>query len=168
MRCKLAIALVVPCVLMGGCGGSKEGAAKFDGPVVPWSSSRPPELADRAPVSTPCKAADLAVHGDFVFAAYGNGGGIAVVALQNKGKQDCRLEGRPRVRLVKDGGPRQVNKPLRRPPQIFPDTAYPLSSLLAIHPGEYAGLTVTWFNWCDPQIPGKQRTPPRAVRITLP
>jgi len=56
MRSKLAIALVAPLVLMGGCGGSK--APEFDGPVVPWSSSRPSELADRTPVSTPCRAAD--------------------------------------------------------------------------------------------------------------
>src|SRR4051812_10645510 len=119
MRSKLAIALVVPCVLMGGCGGSKEGAAKFDGPLVPWTASQPAELADRAPASTPCKAADLAVHGEVAFAAYGNGGGIAVIALQNKGKRDCRLEGRPRVRLIKDDGPRQVNTRIPRPPLIF-------------------------------------------------
>jgi hypothetical protein len=108
------------------------------------------------------------VTGQIDFEAYGNGGGIAVVALQNKGKQTCRLEGSPQVRLVKDGGPKQVNTPIQRPPLIFPDTAYPLSSLLAVKPGEYAGLTLTWFNWCDPQIPGKKRVPPSSVRITLP
>ena len=108
------------------------------------------------------------MHGQVDFEAYGNGGGIAVIALQNKGKQECRLEGSPRVKLVKSGGPQQVNAPIERPPLIFPDTAYPLSSLLAIKPGEFAGLTVTWTNWCDPQIPGKKRVPPSAVRITLP
>jgi hypothetical protein len=168
MRTKLAIALVAPLVLLGGCGGSKDGAPKFDGPVVPWTSSPPSELAERSPASTPCRAADLAVKGQVDFVANGRGGGIAVVALRNRGAQECRLEGRPRVRLVKDGGPEQVNAPIERPPLIFPDTAYPLSSLRALRPGEYAGLTITWTNWCDPKIPGKKRVAPSAVRITLP
>ncbi len=165
MRTKLAIALVV---LLGGCGGSKHAASTFDGPAVPWISSQPSQLAERSPASTPCRAADFAVQGQVDFAAYGNGGGIAVIALQNKGKQECRLEGTPHVELVKSGGPRQVNTAIQRPPLIFPDTAYPLSTLLAIRPGEYAGLTITWENWCDPKIPGKKRLPPSAVRITLP
>jgi hypothetical protein len=165
MRFRLAVALVI---ILGGCGGSKGAAPDVEGPVVPWISSLPSQLADRSPVGTPCRAADLAVHGQVDFEAYGNGGGIAVIALQHKGAQPCRLEGSPRVRLVKSGGPRQVNASIQRPPLIFPDTAYPLSSLLAIRPGEYAGLTVTWANWCDPQIPGKERVAPSAVRITLP
>jgi hypothetical protein len=165
---KPAIALAASLVVMAGCGGSKDGAAKFDGPVVPWTSRQPSELAERTPAATPCRAADLAVQGQVDFTSYGNGGGIAIVALQNKGKQACRLEGSPRVRLVKSGGPRQVNARIERPPLIFPDTAYPVSTLLAIRPGEYAGLTLTWFNWCDPEIPGKKRLPPSAVRITLP
>jgi hypothetical protein len=168
MRRKLAIALVAPLVFMAGCGGSKKADPKVDGPVVPWISSEPAELVERSPASTPCQAADLAVKGQVDFVANGQGGGIAVVALQNKGKQECRLEGRPSVRLVKSGGPEQVNAPIERPPVIFPDTAYPLSSLLALRPGEVAGLTVTWTNWCDPQIPGKKRLAPSAVRITLP
>jgi uncharacterized protein DUF4232 len=167
MRIKLAIALLAPLAFMGGCGGSETGGPKVDGPVVPWTSSQPSELAERTPASTPCQPADLAVHGQVDFEAYGNGGGIAVIALQNKGKQECRLEGSPRVRLVKRGGPRQVNTAIQRPPLIFPDTAYPDSSLLAVRPGEYAGLTVTWENWCDPQIPGRKRLPPSALRITL-
>src|SRR3954452_259169 len=164
MRTRLAIAMVAPLIFVGGCGGSKKADL---GPVVPWTSSAPTEFAERTPASTQCRAADLAVHGQVDFEAYGNGGGIAVIALQNKGKQECRLEGTPRVRLVKSGGPEQVNASIARPPLIFPDTAYPLSSLLAIRPGEYAGLTVTWENWCDPKIPGKKRLPPSAVRITL-
>src|SRR3954465_13950148 len=112
MRSRLVIALLV--VLAGGCGEEKGAAAKFDGPVVPWSSSQPSELAERTPVSTPCRAADLAVHGQVEFAPFGNGGGSAVIALQNTGKQECRLDGSPRVKLVKRGGPRQVNTPLQR------------------------------------------------------
>jgi hypothetical protein len=165
MRFKLAIALIV---LLAGCGGSQGTAAKYDGPVVPWTAAQPAQLAERTPVSEPCRAADLALHGDVTFAPYGNGGGIAVVALQNKGAKECRLQGSARVRLLKDGGPRQINNAIARPPVIFPDTAYPPSSLLAIRPGEYAGLTITWENWCDPQLPGKQRTAPTAMRITLP
>jgi hypothetical protein len=91
-----------------------------------------------------------------------------VIALQNKGAGECRLAGSPRVRIVKRGGPTQVNTPIQRPPLIFPDTAYPLSNLLALRPGEYAGMTITWSNWCDPKIPGKKRLPPSAVRIVLP
>jgi hypothetical protein len=165
MRFKPAIALLV---LLAGCGGSKDPVADYDGPVVPWTSAQPSQLAERAPVSQPCRAADLAVQGDVTFAPYGNGGGIAVVALRNKGTGECRLQGSPRVRLVKDGGPQQVNNAIQRPPVIFPDTAYPPSTLLAIRPGEYAGLTITWDNWCDRQIPGQKRIPPSAVRITLP
>jgi hypothetical protein len=168
MRTKLAIALVASLVVMGGCGGSKKADPKVEGPVVPWISSQPSELAERAPASTPCQAADLAVNGKVEFVANGRGGGIAVIALENKGKQECRLEGRPSVKLVHPGKPEQVNAPIDRPPVIFPDTAYPLSSLLAIQPGEVAGLTVTWTNWCDPQIPGKKRVAPSALRITLP
>ena len=169
MRSKLVAALVAPLLLIVGCGGSdKDAATKFDGPVVPWVAKQPPEMAARAPVSTPCQAADLSVHGQVDFEAYGNGGGIAVIALQNKGKQECQLDGTPGVKLVKKGGPEQVNTALQRPPLIFPDTAYPLSALHAIRPGEYVGLTVTWTNWCDPQIRGQTRVPPSAVRITLP
>jgi hypothetical protein len=168
MRMKPALALLAPLVLVVGCGGSNQAGAKVDGPVVPWASSQPSQLAERSPASTKCQAADLAVHGQIEFEAYGNGAGIAVIALQNNGKQACRLEGSPSVKLVKRGGPRQVNTPIQRPPVIFPDTALPPSSLLALRPGEYAGLTITWDNWCDPKIPGKQRLPPSAVRITLP
>jgi hypothetical protein len=168
MRTKLALALLAPLVLIAGCGGSKDAALHLDGPVVPWSSRQPAALVERSPASTACRAADLAVHGQVDFEAYGTGAGIAVIALQNNGKQACRLEGSPSVKLVKPGGPRQVNTPIQRPPVIFPDTALPLSSLLALRPGEFAGLTITWDNWCDPQIPGKKRLPPTAVRITLP
>jgi hypothetical protein len=168
MRRLLAMALVTPVALIGGCGGSKDAGLKVDGPVVPWTSSQPAELAERSPVSTPCQAGDLAVKGQVEFVANGRGGGIAVVALENRGKQACRLEGRPSVKLVHRGKPQQVNAPIERPPVIFPDTAYPLSSLLALQPGEVAGLTIGWMNWCDPKIPGKRRVAPSAVRITLP
>jgi hypothetical protein len=163
MCSKLAVALVASLTFMVGCGDSSDPG----GPAVPWTSSRPSQLAERSPVATPCRAADLAVHGQVDFEAYGNGGGIAVIALQQKGKRPCRLEGSPRVELVKKGGPRQVNAGIQRPPVIFPDTAYPLSSLLAVQPGEYAGLTITWDNWCDPDT-GAKRVAPSAVRITLP
>ena len=78
----------------------------------------------------------------------------------------------PGVRDEKDqlprrlGEPQQVNAPIDRPPVIFPDTAYPLSSLLAVKPGEVAGLTVMWTNWCDPQIAGKKRVPRPATGNT--
>jgi hypothetical protein len=168
MRSKLAIALVAPVALLFGCGGSKTEAPKVDGPVVPWVSAAPSQLAERSPASTPCRAADLVMHDKVDFESNGNGGGIAVIALQNKGAKECRLEGSPSVRIVKRGGPKQVKVAVQRPPLIFPDTAYPLSNLLALRPGEYAGMTITWSNWCDPKIPGKKRLPPSAVRIVLP
>jgi uncharacterized protein DUF4232 len=168
MRRLIAMALVTPLVLVAGCGGSKEAGLKVDGPVVPWIPNQPAELVERAPASTACQGADLAVTGQVDFVSNGKGGGIAVIALKNKGSKECRLEGRPSVKLVHPGEPKQVNAPIDRPPVIFPDTAYPLSSLLAIQPGEIAGLTVTWTNWCDPQIPGKKRVAPSAFRITLP
>jgi hypothetical protein len=163
MYAKVSVALLASLTFVAGCGNSSDSASS----VVPWTANEPSQLADRSPVQTPCKASDLAVHGDVDFEAYGNGGGIAVIALQHKGKQPCRLEGSPRVELVKKGGPHQVNSAIQRPPVIFPDTAYPLSSLLAIRPGEYAGLTITWDNWCDPDK-GAKRVAPSAVRITLP
>jgi Protein of unknown function (DUF4232) len=166
MRTKLAIALLAPLVLLAGCGGSKH-AQTFNGAVVPWIASQPSQLAPRTPVSTPCKADDLAVHGQVSFQDNGQGGAIAVVALKYNGKQPCRLDGRPSVKLVKHGGPKQVNAPMARPPLTFPDTAYPLSSLDAIRPGEYVGLTISWSNWCDPKIPGVKRVAPSSVRFTL-
>jgi hypothetical protein len=168
MRSKLAIALVAPLALLAGCGGGPDAAPQSDGRVVPWIATQPSQLAERRPASTTCRAADLAVHGQIDFASNGNGGGIAVVALEHTGSRACRLEGSPEVKLVKDGGPQQVNARIDRPALIFPDTAYPLSTLSALRPGEYAGLTITWTNWCDPKVPGKQRLAPRAVRITLP
>src|SRR3954471_8709124 len=143
MRSKLAMAPVAAVVLMAGCGGSKTADPNVGGPVVPWIPNQPSELAERTASSTPCHAADLAVKGKVEFVANGRGGGIAVVALENKGKQACRLEGKPSGKLVHSGEPKQVNAPIDRPPVIFPDTAYPLSSLLAIQPGEVAGLTLT-------------------------
>src|SRR4051794_20976834 len=143
MRFKPAIALLV---LLAGCGGAKDTVAGYDGAGVPWAPAPASQLAPRAPgshpprppgpprpggatVAPPRRAADLAVQGDVTFAPYGNGGGIAVVALRNKGTGECRLQGSPRVRLVKDGGPQQVNNAIQRPPVIFPDTAYPPSTL---------------------------------------
>src|SRR3954447_4323947 len=118
MRTKLALALVAPLVLTAGCGGSKKAAPAYDGPVVPWTSSQPSELAERTPASAPCRAADLAVTDQVDFEGYENGGGIAHIALRNKGRQECRLEEPARVRLVKHGGPPQVNAPIQRPPLI--------------------------------------------------
>src|SRR5690242_17125642 len=103
MRFKLAMALVTPLVLIAGCGGSKNPSLKTDGPVVPWTSSQPAELAERTPASVPCRASDLAATGEVQFTANGKGGGIAVIALRNKGTQECRLEGRPSVKLVHSG-----------------------------------------------------------------
>ena len=94
-------------------------------------------------------------------------GGIALVTIRNTAKEACRLTGRPRVRFVKNGGPRQVQRAIPPTPSNFPEVTYPPSSLLSLKPDESAALTITWDNWCDPVIPGKPRLPPSALRITL-
>jgi len=168
MHLKVAIVLLASLSAVSGCGGSKGSVAKVEGPVVPWVQAKPAQLAERSPAAAPCKAADLAMRGDVNFAANGRGGGIAVIALEHTGKQPCRLEGSPQIKLVKGEGPEQINTPLQRPPVIFPDTAYPLSTLSSLQPGEIAGLTLTWTNWCQKAVPGKPHLAPKALRITLP
>jgi hypothetical protein len=168
MRSKLAVALVAPMVLLMGCGGSKHPQQqKIEGPVVPWVSAIPSQLAVRPPVANDCKAADLKPDGQIQFSSNGQGGAIAVLALKNHGSQACKLDGEPTVKIVHDGKPEQTDGPIARPPLIFPDTQYPLSYLKNIKPGEVAGLTITWTNWCDP-AKGKARVAPKAVRVTLP
>jgi hypothetical protein len=95
-------------------------------------------------------------------------GGITLVPLRNVSGSACRLTGRPRVVFVKDGGPDQVQKPFPATPATFPETTYPASSLLALHPGESGDVTIAWDNWCDPIVKGKPHVPPSALRITLP
>ena len=95
-------------------------------------------------------------------------GGYAVIPVRNTGTSPCRLTGRPRVRLVKQGGPVQVQRLIAPAPSTFPEVTYPRSSLLALRPGETAAVTVSWTNWCDLKVPGKPHIPPKALRITLP
>ena len=136
-------------------------------PAVPWTSEKPPEVAERAPAAARCRAEDLAVRGQVKFVPRLEGG-IALVQLRNHGTRACRLTGRPRVRFVKDGGPVQVQRPTPTTPTQFPDATFPPSSLLALRPGEAGDVTVTWDNWCDPVVEGKPHLPPKALRITLP
>lgn len=113
------------------------------------------------------RASDLGVRSQVRFVPRLTGG-IALVTIENRGGRACRLTGRPRVRLVKGGGPAQVQRPIPTTPASFPETPYPPTSLLALRPGEYGALTITWDNWCDPVVAGKARVPPSALRITLP
>jgi hypothetical protein len=136
-------------------------------PAVAWTSQRSPQVAERSPTGRFCRASDLAVRGQVKFVLRLQGG-YAVVAVRNRGKRPCRLTGRPRVRLVKQGGPVQVQQPIAIAPSTFPEVTYPPSALLALRPGETAGLTVSWTNWCDLKVPGKPHVPPKALRITLP
>jgi hypothetical protein len=168
VRGRLSIAPVALLVLVAGCSsGSKKQQAPAVGPAVPWTASKPAEAAPRAPVATPCRAADLEPQGPVKFVPRLQGG-IALLAIRNAGKRACRLTGRPRVTFVKDGGPRQVQRPFPTTPANFPDTAFPESSLLALRPGESGAVTITWDNWCDPVVKGKPHLPPSAVRISLP
>lgn len=165
MRSRAPVALVLLAVLVAGCSSdSKEQAVA---PAVPWTSETPPQVAERTPVSTPCRAADLDVRGQVKFVPRLDGG-IALVVVRNKGSRTCRLAGRPRVTLVKKGGPVQVVRPIPTTPSNFPETTYPASSLLALRPGDLGALTISWDNWCDPLVKGKPHVPPSAVRITLP
>ncbi len=118
-------------------------------------------------MATPCRADDLEVQGQVKFVARLHGG-IALVPIRNAGTRTCRLTGRPRVRFVKNGGPKQVQKAIPPTPAYFPEVTYPASRLLALQPGESAAVTVTWDNWCDPAVKGKPHLPPSAIRITLP
>jgi hypothetical protein len=168
VRATLPIALTLVLALASGCdSGSKEKPPAAAGPAVPWVASVPPRLVARAPAKAACRAAQLTVPGQVKFIARLQGG-IALVTVRNSGKHACRLTGRPRVRFVKHGGPRQVQRPIPATPSNFPEVTYPESSLLTLRSGEAAALTVSWENWCDPVVKGVPHVPPSALRIVLP
>lgn len=164
---KLAIAAAALLVAAAGCGSGSKAKRQAEGPAVPWSSERPAELGARASAARECRGADLRPAGQVKFAARLQGG-IALVQVRNVGKTPCRLEGRPRVRFLKHGGPQQVQQAIPITPARFPEVAAPPSTLRALRPGEAAALTVSWDNWCDPKLPGKPHVPPSAIRISLP
>jgi uncharacterized protein DUF4232 len=163
-----ALVLLAIGIAAAGCGSSatKHHSASAE-PAVPWTSAQPPQLAARAAVSRRCRAADLRLPDQGHFAPQLEGG-IALVPLLNAGKHACRLTGRPRVRFVHAVPPRQVQKSIPSTATTFPEVPNPASSLLALRPGEVGAVTVSWDNWCDPQIKGKPRVPPKAIRVTLP
>jgi hypothetical protein len=168
VRGRLSVAIALLAVLGAGCGSSaKKATTEAVGPVVPWTSQKPPQVADRRPASAPCRAADLQAQGLVTFVPRLQGG-IALVSIRNTSQWPCRLTGRPGVALVKSFGPTQVQTAIPTTPANFPEATYPASSLLALRPGEAGVVTVTWDNWCDPAVKGKARTPPSAIRITLP
>jgi Domain of unknown function (DUF4232) len=164
---KLAIAAAALLVAAAGCGSGSKGKPQGESPAVPWSSERPARLAARAPAARACRGDDLRADGQVKFAARLQGG-IALVQLRNAGKTPCRLEGRPRVRFLKHGGPQQVQQAIPITPARFPEVTAPQSTLRALRPREAAALTVSWDNWCDPKLPGKPHLPPSAIRISLP
>jgi hypothetical protein len=124
VRASIPAALLLLLVAVAGCGSSsKQGNANQIGPAVRWTAEQPPQVAERAPASRTCAAADLDVQGQVTF-VLNLGGGIAFVTLRNAGTHSCRLTGSPRVRFVKKGGPVQVQR------RIPPETTYPASALL--------------------------------------
>jgi hypothetical protein len=168
VRRRTPIALVLLLALAAGCDSSskaRHGESTVE--TVPWTAAKPPEVAARTPAAAPCRPSALAVKRQVKFVPRLNGG-IALVQVTNTGKHPCRLTGRPSVRLVKQGGPKQIQKAIPTTPSQFPDVTYPESALLALRPGEAGDVTITWDNWCDPAIPGKPHLPPSALRITLP
>jgi uncharacterized protein DUF4232 len=169
VRGRLVVGLLLLAVVAAGCSSSskKTRSSAPAGPAVPWTSSQPSQVVERTPAARACRAADLAIRGQVAFLPRVRGG-IALVTLWNASSSACRLTGRPRVRFVKTGGPRQKQMAIPTTPSNFPEVAYPKSSLLALRPGEPAALTVIWDNWCDPLVPGKPHVPPSAMRITLP
>jgi hypothetical protein len=167
MRTTLALALALLLVAAGCDSGSGKNRQQALGPAVPWIAARPSQVAERAPVSRLCRAADLHVRGQIRFVSRLQGG-IALVSVWNEGKRACRLTGRPSVRIVKAGGPRQAQHPVPPTPANFPEVTYPASALLALRPGEPAAVTIIWDNWCDLIVKGQHAVPPRAIRITLP
>jgi hypothetical protein len=76
------VALVLLAVLVAGC--SSDSKKQAVAPAVPWTSETPPQVAERTPVSTPCRAADLDVRGQVKFVPRLDGG-IALVVVRNKG-----------------------------------------------------------------------------------
>lgn len=168
MRATALVVFVAAAIVAAGCGSSHTRQRTTETvAAVPWTSARPPQLADRAPVARRCRAADLRLPNPVKFVQRLNGG-IVIITLRNVGRHACRLTGRPRVRFVHAVPPKQVQHRVAPTPPTFPEVTYPESSLLALRPGESGGVTVTWDNWCDPQIPGKKRVPPKAIRVTLP
>ena len=135
----------------------------------PGPRSSRPSSPSGLPSARRCSASDLTLQGDVEFVPGGPGGrgGIAVIALRTRASRRAGSRGARSVKLVKNGGPKQVNEPSRAAADL---PGHGVSALEPARPkpGEVAGLTVTWENWCDPQIPGKKRVPPSAVRITLP
>lgn len=167
MRATLPIALLLVLLAAGCDSGQKQRHAAATGPEVPWVATLPPQLAVRTPAKAACRSSELTIPGQVKFIARLQGG-IALITIRNTGKRACRLTGRPRMRLVKRGGPKQVQRPVPPTPSNFPEVAYPESSLLALRPGEAAAVTLTWDNWCDPVVKGVPHLPPSAVRVTLP
>jgi hypothetical protein len=168
VRASLPIALALLLVLTAGCSSdSKKQKTEAVVRAVPWTSKKPPQVAERTPAATPCRGADLRVPGQVKFVPRLQGG-IALVSIRNAGTHACRLTGRPRITFVKNGGPVQVQRPIPTTPSSFPETTYPVSTLLALRPGESGAVTITWDNWCDAVVKGKPHVPPSAVRMTLP
>jgi hypothetical protein len=168
VRASALVLLVAAGIAAAGCGSSKaKHQSASTEAAVPWTPAQPPQLAARAAVSRRCRASDLRLPDQVKFAPHLDGG-IALVAILNAGREACRLTGRPGVRFVHAVPPRQVQKPFPPTATTFPEVALPASSLLALRPGETGAVTVYWDNWCDPQIKGKKRVPPKAIRITLP
>jgi hypothetical protein len=165
VRGSFPIALALLLVFAAGCSsGSKKHETAA---AVPWTAKKPPQLAERTRAARPCRAADLTVPGQVKFVPRLQGG-IALVSIRNASSHACRLTGRPRVTLVKKGGPVQVQRPIPTTPANFPEITYPVSTLLALQPGESGAVTITWDNWCDLVVKGEPHVPPSAVRIALP
>jgi hypothetical protein len=170
MRSRAVVALAVLTVSAAGCNsgsGSSSGNGAGGGAAVAWTATKPSQVTDRSPVSTPCRAADLHVVGQVKFVPRLQGG-IALVGVRNTGSRTCRLTGRPIVTLITKGGPVQVDRAIPTTPSNFPETTYPASSLLALRPGDTGALTISWDNWCDPVVTDVPHVPPSAVRIALP
>jgi hypothetical protein len=167
VRATFAIVPVLVLLAAGCDSGAKQPPRAATGPAVPWVATAPPQLAVRAPAKAACRAAQLTIPGQVKFIARLQGG-IALITVRNTGRRACRLTGRPSVRLVKRGGPEQVQRPIPPTPSNFPEVAYPEASLLALRPGEPAAVTLTWENWCDPAVKGVPHVPPSAVRLVLP
>ena len=159
--------LLVPLAVAAGCDSTSSKKAESLPPAVPWSSAKPPQVAERKPVARACRASDLKAPKQARFVARLQGG-ISLVPLRNVSGRACRLTGRPTVTFVKKGGPVQIQRPFPTTPANFPETTYPATSLLALRPGESGHVTIAWDNWCDPVVKGQPHLPPRAMRITLP
>lgn len=163
--------LILPAALLGlaACSSGQHAAAPR---LVPWDAAVPAQLRvpRQPPAAAPCQAARLHVVGKGFQFTPAISGGTGIVTLRNAGPAECRLTGRPQVRIVgAKPAPQQAQSALPSVAPSFPQVTPLDTALEALPAGGRATLTIDWRNWCLPRVAqGAKAVPPKAIRITLP